>query len=733
MSAFVRRFTSVPSLEVLLEIEAVNIVDLAPPDPSTGTGSGAVLVVGEWEDGPFAAGGDAADFVSDDRTGPVEVFGSSDLVSTFGGFGFVRGTLPSQDPCCRRRNGELWNGNGFIKARYLRASRLMVARVDSSVGSVSFSPLASIDTGIGPYGLTVGQQLSVESNGAAPASTTAIAAAAAQVTGAAGTYPTLFAGGEALSIALDGAAPVTVTFLAADQLLADVIARINATMGATIASNSAGQLRLTGVREGTGGSIVIANVSGTPLATLGLTAGTTAGTGNVADLSAVTAAELATIFNASAIAGFTARALADGSLRLRATVSLGVAAGTLATALGVEIVGTTIAAGTHGGGRIPAGTRVTNGTTSFLTMQTLTLADGSTGPHAVKVRPTTDDGAGLGATGGTVTTITDQPDFADFTVNNPSALSTPRTEAGMDVAYEAAFNATTALDKPTAQANYTLSARRTDAVVRAGRQNAIDASAQGCFGRVFITRSPLGSTPATILANVASYRSDRVFYTGPGWRVRIPEIAAVGTAGGLGFTADGVITRASDTELATLCAVLPPEENPAQDTEGLIDHCLAVEDTGVSMTIEVYKAFKAGGVCAPKIDLDSGPTFQSGVTSSLESGRTTQARRRFADFIQNTLAVIGKPYSKKLNRRAERDSLFGRVDSFLSGLQNVRDEKASRLESYSLDDGPNVNAPTSLALGIYRIRTVVRQYSSLDAIVFETEIGPNAQPTTTEL
>ncbi|NJN65013.1 MAG: hypothetical protein HC882_09150, partial [Acidobacteria bacterium] len=334
---------------------------------------------------------------------------------------------------------------------------------------------------------------------------------------------------------------------------------------------------------------------------------------------------------------------------------------------------------------------------------------------------------------GTVTTLTDQPDFADFVVNNPSALNTPRTEAAMDVAYEAAFAATLALDKPTAQANFSLSARRTDAVVRAGRQNAIDASAQGCFGRKFITRSALGSTPSTILANVANFRSDRVFYAGPGWRVRIPEIAVVGEAGGLGFTADGVITRGSDTEIATLCASLPPEENPAQDTEGLIDHCLAVEDVGVAMTIDVYKAFRAGGVCAPKIDIDSGPTFQSGVTSSLESGRTTMARRKMADFIQDSMAVIGKPYSKRLNRRTERDALFGRVDSFLAELRNVRDEKASRIDSYSLDDGSNVNAPTSLALGIYKIRTVVRTYSSMDAIVFETEIGPNANPTTTEL
>lgn len=725
MSAFIRRFTEEPSLETLLEIESINIVDLVPPEPSTGVGTGNLLTVAEFEDGPFAAGGDSPHYDAAKR-GPYEVFGSGDLVSTFGGFGFVRGTVPYQDPVCRQRNGEAWNGNGYLKLRFVKARRLMIARVDNAVGSVAFSPLATIQTAAGPFALAVGQQLSIDPDGGGAASSTAIAAAPAQVTGAAGTYPTTFAGGESMTIALDGANPVTVTFTATDQSLAAVVARINATMGATIASDFGGQLRLTGLVQGLSGSLTVANVSGTPLATFGIAAATTPGTGNVGNVARVTAAELVPLI--AAVVGVTARATSEGAVAIRAAVSLQIAAGAMATALGITTTALVTAAG-HVGGTIPAGTRVSNGSTSWLTLQTLTIGAGDAGPFVVKVRRATDDGTGGGATLGTVTTLTDQPTWADMTVNNPAALSSPLSENAMDVAYEAALGATLALDKPTAQADYVISARRTDAVVAAGRQNAIDASSSGLYGRKFITRSALGRTPQQIIADVAAYRSDRVFYAGPGVRVRIPEIALLGTAGGLGFTADGVITRGFDSEIATLCCRLDPEQDPGQATEGLIDHVLAVEDVGVALTIDVYKAFKAAGVAAPRVDLDEGPCIQSGVTSSLDAGRKTMARRRFADFYQDTIARLSKPYSKKLNRKAERDALFGVITSFCEGLLSRQRPAVARIEDYALSDGTDLNPGTQLALGIYRIRSVVRTFSSLGAIVLLTEVGPSAVTT----
>lgn len=104
----------------------------------------------------------------------------------------------------------------------------------------------------------------------------------ARVLGVGGAFPTTFAGGETLDLTIDGVNFLT-TFLAADQSAAQVAARINAaaalaalpTPRAVVATS--GQLELQSVQTGAQGSVVV--VGGTGLATLGLTAGTTLGTG----------------------------------------------------------------------------------------------------------------------------------------------------------------------------------------------------------------------------------------------------------------------------------------------------------------------------------------------------------------------------------------------------------------------------------------------------------------------
>ena len=93
MAGFVIRRTTIPTTEELLAIEAVNVIDLAPPSPATGVGSGNVLCVGEFEDGGFAAGGDAPEWVGD--PGTLEVFSSQDLENRFGSFGYISDSTSS--------------------------------------------------------------------------------------------------------------------------------------------------------------------------------------------------------------------------------------------------------------------------------------------------------------------------------------------------------------------------------------------------------------------------------------------------------------------------------------------------------------------------------------------------------------------------------------------------------------------------------------------------------------
>jgi hypothetical protein len=728
MPGFLRRFTSIPTLEVIKQIEGPVIIDLAPPDPATGQGTGTVLLVGEFDDGYFAS--DTA------IKGALEVFGGEDYRQKFGSLGYDYAGVPSNNPCARRRLFELWNGNGWIKSFKLKAQRLLISRVDTSVGVVSFDPLATIAGKVGPYVLAVGQTLSITTNSGTGASA-ALTAVVATVVGATQAFASIVSG-DTFGIKIDGSVQVNVTFGGADTTQAAVIARINATLGFACAIAATTEVNLRGIIAGTAGRVELIEVTTGVLAKLGHAAGVTSGTGTFGNILAVTATELAAYVNASAaITTVNGQATVgpDGELRVYndvpgAVSTILVTAGAMATAIAFTTIGTAVGAGAHPGGRIPAGTRVRNGSAvEFVTMQTLDVPAGSLGPILAKVRHAIDDGTGLTTAAASVTVLVDAPSFANFAINNAAALTAALTEPQMDVAYKAALDRTLDESGVCREANYLLIARRSDQVVRDGRANALRATECGLFARKFVTGDPLGTSIAQIAANVANFRSDRVFYTGKGMRVTVPNIAARGTAGGTGFTADGTITVRPDGPLTTICAMRPPEENPGQQTN-LIDDFFEVDGSGEVLEIEAYKAFKAAGVCVPKLERGEGMTFQSGVTSSLESGRTTCSRRKMADFIQDTHAEVTRRYAKTLNKQAQRDAVRTDLETFLDGLLSSEDPDKSRIEGYTLDDGVTAgNTSAVRAQNVHFVKSVVRTLGTMDNIVSQTEIGTNANIT----
>lgn len=738
MAGFIRRFTSIPSLETLTEIEAVEIIDLQPQAPTVGIGTGAVQIVGEFEDGPFATAGDAPYFDRAYRNqGPQEIFGSEDMVVRFGGFGFTHSGTKYSAPCARRHLSEFWNGNGFVKTKFLSAKRIMLARVDTSVGEVAFSAQASIQGGAGPFQLTAGQQIAVTTDTGGPVSSTAVAATVAARVGSAPIVGTGFVGGEQISVTIDANAAVIVTFASTDQLAAAVVARINAALGYVSATQAAGVVTISGIAAGTGSVVTLANVTAGALAAIFHTAGSTSGTGNVANINAVTVAEVVAIVNGTAgLGAINCTAAIDGDSRLRVRRSgaggtISIAVGAMATALSLTPTATTVSAGVHDGGFIPAGSRVSDGVSTWVTMQTLTIPEGTStaaepGPFLVKVRPLLDDGTATGATAATVTTVTDQATFALLSVTNPLALTAAKNEVQMDNAYLSAFDATLDPTKVTREANFSVSARRSTEVVRRGRSNAIDASAEGMFGRKFITGAPIGYTQSQATADVALWRNDRLFYTWPAVKVRFPEIAERGTAGGIGFTADGVLTVRADNPLAVLDARLNPEENPGQLTEGLVDYVLGIEDQTVALRMSNYIALKAAGICAPRmVDSPNGGQimiFQSGITSSLTPGLKTQARRKMADFIQDSLARRILPYVKKLGTLARRDAIRGIIEEFLGSLEARDTPDNQRISSYLVNERDG-QTETLTALGVFVYIVKVRTLSSMDDIVLQTEIG----------
>jgi hypothetical protein len=640
-----RRFDFDPGNEVLLNIEAVNILDLEPPEPIAGVGSGMCLLVAEFEDGPFET--------------PTQMLSASDLKKIFGDFGYTYGGTGGNNPCARSRKAdsavaaEFWNGNGHVYLSGKTFAQLTLCRVDTSVGEVVFYRLASL---LGQpkvaYSLIDGQTLDIDLDGAGAVTATFNGSAAVK-TGTSSALGTITAG-ETVTLGYDAAADFQVTFLAGDTAIAPVVARINQYAGFTFASDASGEVRLTGRQAGTGGEVRVVGGSTGLVAKLGLTVSSAAGTGNVANIAAVTVEEMDSVVSGD-VPGANVEALADGTPRLvntdttDGTGTIQLDSTSTATDFGFPTDELVDAATDGTAGVIPAGTRVGDGASQHLvTMVSLAVTAGNAGPYTAKVRHALDDGTGVSSLAAAIDELEAPIELDAFAVSNPVGIGAALTEAQVDGKYEDAFDKTRSINNVGKVVNMAYSARQSNSVRRKGRQNAIDASAGGCRGRVFVARPPLGTPPSMAMGaaepGIGPYRHKRLVYTFPGVATKVRRIADRGTAGGAGFTADGVVDVGSDGFLCSIMSQLPPEENPGQQT-AFLGAVLSLESSpnAQDYDINTYIAFKAAGICAPIIE-DGIAGFQSGVTSVDPSQHPAQApiaTRRMADFIQDSLANAG--------------------------------------------------------------------------------------------
>jgi hypothetical protein len=315
---------------------------------------------------------------------------------------------------------------------------------------------------------------------------------------------------------------------------------------------------------------------------------------------------------------------------------------------------------------------------------------------------------------------------------NPLPVVAALSEGAIDSAYNTAIALTANLKSVSKNTNVIVSARQSDIVRTALRSNVDTASANGCYGRTTCVRPPLGTTTraqalsTSTAPGVGTVRDERVDYCYPGANVQIPAIAAVGLAGGAGFTASGNVDVGTDTWLASVLSQLAPEENPGQVTT-FLSNILDVEQGNPdvqNLMIGDYIAFKAGGIVALRVD-NGDVIFQSGVTSVdplANPSQTTIARRRMADFIEDSLSIAVNSFSKKLSTVALRGAVVGEISAFLTGLQSPSNPSISRIAGYTLD-AKTLNTPDVLAAGLFKIRVRVQTYASMDVIVLDCEIG----------
>jgi hypothetical protein len=99
---FTQRFNTMPSIEVLSEIESIVTIDQSPPASSAGVSTGVVCCVGEFADVTFGVAIDANGVVTTFPQ-PVEIFSGQDEIDKLGGFDETIGEFGGD------------HGNGFVE------------------------------------------------------------------------------------------------------------------------------------------------------------------------------------------------------------------------------------------------------------------------------------------------------------------------------------------------------------------------------------------------------------------------------------------------------------------------------------------------------------------------------------------------------------------------------------------------------------------------------------------
>lgn len=153
----------------------------------------------------------------------------------------------------------------------------------------------------GPYVLSSGQTLAVKVNGAGALIATFSATQAVLSDGA--TYPVTLGASTTLLVKIDGGTTQTVTFAGTETTTANVAATIAAQLAGALISVVSGHVQIKSDRYGTGSSVNV--TGGSANSVLLYSTSPVAGTGNVSNITAVTAAEVVTVLNAVINTGMT--------------------------------------------------------------------------------------------------------------------------------------------------------------------------------------------------------------------------------------------------------------------------------------------------------------------------------------------------------------------------------------------------------------------------------------------
>lgn len=319
-------------------------------------------------------------------------------------------------------------------------------------------------------------------------------------------------------------------------------------------------------------------------------------------------------------------------------------------------------------------------------------------------------------------------------VTNAAAIFPPGT--GTTLAARAASKYQAAIDstKPgtsdvTVNTVVVWAARRTTLIRQALLANVIDASSTGRGRMAIASAEPAadstsggaaaGVTAAMALAAGESLQSDRMVLTFPMSQIVTDQVAG----------ASGTVTATinADGWMASIYSNFANERNPGANPAPLLDAISNVEDSYVKNPLSKndYANLLANGICPLQKDRTVGWWFLNGITAANAATQPTRVpakRRRMADEIQDSLAGIAAPYLKEPATTERVDAFVGEIEVYLEGLLSKNRKGAQRIVDYGVDS-VSLNTPDLQAIGIYTIGVWVKTLSSMDDIVYQTQIG----------
>ena len=716
---FVRKFDSFPSIAAILALSGVVIVNAPPPAPAPARKFGTICVVGEFEDGPYNT--------------PTKLTSGS---SPFGGFGYQYGTSKYQHPCAYRSGGtEYWNGNAWVQTAKLVFGNLVFVRANTSVGSITLTPLAFLQTTIKPpFNLDNGLTFIYERNDSGSDTTVTFAAASAAITGSSGTFNT-FTGGETFEVAKSSESYVTITIQAGDNTASLIAARINVYMGFEFATVVGGQIKLTDPVKGTSSKVQVK--ANTVTDTLGLTAdastdASASGTGDAADISQMTFEEFKTkVETANVRVSLTANGYVRISSLAAGTGMMQCKSGTANDYLGLEAKADPVTAATTKDITLAAGLRANDGgdeATRVVTTQTTTIASGTTDATSFYVRPAQDDGSFVGFAANSIDTLEDDAarlgDW-EWKVTNPASLSNALTAAQLDSAYQTAIEATLGSGDPVKRGiDGIVSARQSNAIRSALKTNAVTATTSGHNTRRAFICPPNGTSETTIRGSsspgVGAYRSKYGSMAVGSLKCFMQEMVD----GGYADDNDNIV-RHPDTFLASRWSALNPGLNPGQLPEETrlqwtSDFVTGLGDEASSWTSETYAAFHEAGVCAAFLHDILGLTFEQGITTvdpTVSPEDVSIARVTLEGYVGDSLASQTLAEAKRQGTKERIELQISRAENFFEGLTSGKNAVISAYEM--------VEVPTSVA-NLRRFDVKINQIESADVWLFNLSVGPNA-------